>query len=185
VIPLAVHGVVTDQRFDVDYYAGGPPRGSCGATGERHPGGDLPHDLLAQRGKTPATSDRGAPRADDAVLGDDEGVACFRRGCRSPRCIAVPRRALRVFRWRSLTLSTNVLSNGHVWLLPTWTYSAIRYANDEVNSVAVSPKYLHYRRATFGTGLEAKAVARPRGRAHETALCQCSATRGSGRCRGR
>lgn len=147
VIPLAVRGVVTDQRFDVDYYPGGLLAAAAG------PLASVIHEVTF-----PTISSRSAARLLQRPIGTL--VALTTPSSATTRESPVPsgmagstlycsaEKSVESVSMASLTLSTNVLSNGHVWLLPTWTYSAIRYASDEVNSVAVSPKYLHYRRAT-------------------------------------
>ncbi len=146
VIPLAVHGVVTDLRFDVDYYPGGLLAAAAG-----------PLASVIQEVTFPTISSRSAARLLRRPMG--ALVALTTPSSATTRESPVPsgmagstlycsaEKSVESVSMASLTLSTNVLSNGHVWLLPTWTYSAIRYASDEVNSVAVSPKYLHYRRA--------------------------------------
>jgi hypothetical protein len=44
----------------------------------------------------------------------------------------------------TMTLSTNVLSDGRVWLLPSWTFSATDDQYSGAKSVAISPRYLDY-----------------------------------------
>jgi hypothetical protein len=146
-VPLAVHGVVTDQRFGVDFYPGGRLAAAAGPLANVI--GEVTYPTISPRSAARLLQRPiGAlvalgPLSSMATTGSPghSGMPVSTLYCSAEKSLESASKA-------SLTLSTKVLSNGNVWLLPTWTYSAIPDGYSEATSVAISPKYLHYRPAT-------------------------------------
>jgi hypothetical protein len=141
-VALTVHGVATDERFDVEYLPGGRLGAASGpltsVVGEvtyptitplsaarllRQPKGDL----VGLRGLSSAATT--APK---------------HSGTPAPTLYCAATASVESVSDASMTLSANVLANGAVWLLPSWSFST---ADDEVvpaSLVAISPRYLLY-----------------------------------------
>jgi hypothetical protein len=140
-VPLAVHGVMTDEHFAVDYFPGGRLAAANGPLTSvvrevSYPA--ITPLYAAQLLRQPKGALVGllAPSSTGSA-GPPTGAPVSTLYCNAMQSIDSVSSA-------TMTLSTNVLSDGRVWLLPSWTFSATDDQYSGAKSVAISPRYLDY-----------------------------------------
>jgi hypothetical protein len=141
-VALAVHGVATDERFDVEYLPGGRLGAASGPLTSVV--GEVTYPTIA-----PLSAARLLRQPKGALVGlrglsSASATAPAHSGMPAPTLYCTATASVESVSDASMTLSANVLANGAVWLLPSWSFST---ADDEIVSaslVAISPRYLLY-----------------------------------------